>query len=174
MRDRPDLISPAAADSTDEPRAEDDATMFCSKCGTRNDDDANFCPKCGRHVERVRNTIDEEEFALLQRPEDRVSDLLAVAFKRRERGDLDGAIRACASALQIMPDSTSAHSLMGMLFETQGEHERAISEFETVLSLNPGSIADREKLEQLRDTTSIITPRKITSSHPRSRTSIFD
>src|SRR2546428_8612273 len=109
MRDTPELISPTAVESTVEPRAEGDAAMFCSKCGTRNTDDANYCRKCGRRVDIVRSPIDEEEFALLQRPEDRVSDLLAVAFKRRERGDLDGASRACASALQIMPDSTTAH-----------------------------------------------------------------
>ena len=163
----------AAVDSVAEPPEEDVTVMFCTQCGTRNPDDANFCQKCGRTTGRAARPLDDSEFSMLQQPEDRVGDLLAIAFRRREQGDIDGAIRACAGALQVLPESTSAHSLMGMLFEAQGEREKAITEFERVLALNPGSIADREKLEQLRDSTTAITPRKITSSQSK-RTSLFD
>src|SRR5687767_8838504 len=173
MLDPERLISQAAADLADEPRMEDDATMYCTQCGTRNPDDANFCQKCGRQIGRAIRPLDDADFSVLQQPEDRVGDLLATAFKRREQGDLEGAIRACATALQVRPESTSAHSLLGMLFEEQGEKEKAISQFERVLTLNPGSIADREKLEQLRDATTSITPRKITSSQKK-RTTLFD
>src|SRR5688500_1161969 len=173
MLDPERLISQAAADLADEPRMEDDATMYCTQCGTRNPDDANFCQKCGRQIGRAIRPLDDADFSVLQQPEDRVGDLLATAFKRREQGDLEGAIRACATALQVRPESTSAHSLLGMLFEEQGEKEKAISQFERVLTLNPGSIADREKLEQLRDATTFITPRKITSSQKK-RTTLFD
>ena len=173
MQDPKLFHSPAAAQSAAEPPKEHDPTMFCTQCGTRNPEDANYCQKCGRPIGRPVRPLDDSEFSLLQQPEDRVGDLLAVAFKRREQGDLDGAIRACAGALQVLPESTSAHSLMGMLFEAQGERDKAISAFERVLALNPGSIADREKLEQLRDATTAITPRKITSSQTR-RTNLFD
>ena len=173
MQDPEKLISQAAEARADEPRKEDDATMYCTQCGTRNPDDANFCQKCGKQIGRAIRPLDDSDFTVLDQPEDRVGDLLATAFKRREQGDLEGAIRACATALQVRPESTSAHSLLGMLFEAQGEKDKAITQFERVLSLNPGSIADREKLEQLRDATTAITPRKITSSHTK-RTTLFD
>jgi tetratricopeptide (TPR) repeat protein len=135
-----------------------DSTMFCTHCGTRNGTDANFCKQCGHKLDRLHTpTISEEEFADLGQPDHRVSDLLALAFRKEADGDIDGAVGACSDALGVSPDSTSAHSLMGMLYE------KAIEEFEQVLKLNPGSIADREKLEQLRDATTVITPRKITS-----------
>ncbi len=173
MEDPDNLISQAAANLADEPRKEDDETMYCTQCGTRNPDDANFCQKCGRQIGRAIRPLDDAEYSVLQQPEDRVGDLLATAFKRREQGDMEGAIRACATALQVRPESTSAHSLLGMLFEEQGEKDKAITQFERVLSLNPGSIADREKLEQLRDATTAITPRKITSSQKKG-TTLFD
>ena len=71
---------------------------------------------------------------------------MVLAFERNEAGDVDGAILDCREALEFAPDSTSAHSLMGMLYEKKGERDKAITEFEKVLELNPGSIAVREKL----------------------------
>ncbi len=142
-----------------------EAVMYCTRCGTKNTIDANFCKRCGRKTEKPAHPpISDEDFAIPELPDDKVSELLVLAFKRSESHDLEGAIKACGEALEIRPDSTSAHSLMGMLYEKQGEGQKAIAEFEKVLDLNPGSIADREKLEQLRDSTTQITPRRITTS----------
>jgi tetratricopeptide (TPR) repeat protein len=142
-----------------------EAALYCTRCGTKNTIDANFCKRCGRKTEKPAHPpISDEDFALPELPEDKVSELLVLAFKQSESHDLEGAIKACGEALEIRPDSTSAHSLMGMLYEKKGERQKSIAEFEKVLDLNPGSIADREKLEQLRDSTTQITPRRITTS----------
>jgi len=149
--------------------------MFCTACGTRNTSDAHFCKQCGHKIDRMAPPkISEEEFALPATPEERVSELIVLAFQKHEAGDLEGAIAACSEALELRPDSTSAHSLMGMLYEKQGEREKALAEYEKVLELNPGSIADREKRDQLRDGTIRMTPRKITSSRRRAAPTLFD
>lgn len=149
--------------------------MFCTACGTKNALDANFCKQCGQKIDRTAPpSISEEDFAMPASAEDRVSDLLVRAFQKYEAGDLDGAISACSEALALRPDSTSAHSLLGMLYERQGEREKAIAEYEKVLQLNPGSIADREKLDILRDGTIRLAPRKITSSHRSASPVLFD
>ena len=91
--------------------------MFCTQCGTRNQDDARFCKDCGVKVE-VAPKLEEADFAMLQKPEDRVDDLLVQAFRRSELGDLDGAVESCREALAVRPDSTSAHSLPAALQNT--------------------------------------------------------
>jgi len=144
---------------------EGDPAMFCTDCGTRNPADANFCKQCGRKMERSGTPrLTEEEFALPVPAEDRVGELMVRAFKLKEEGDLEGAVAACRSALELRPESASAHSLLGMLYEVQGSRDLAIAEFEKVLQLNPGSIADREKLDALRDPTRVVKRVKITSS----------
>lgn len=154
---------PPAPDDLDLPE-KGELIMFCTHCGTKNGLDANFCKQCGDKLERHSALkLSEAEFADLKLPDDRVSDLLVMAFRKEAEDDVDGAVAICSEALKIRPESTSAHSLMGLLYEKQGHREKAIAEFEEVLKLNPGSIADREKLEQLRDATTFITPRKITS-----------
>src|SRR5262249_31640019 len=120
-----------------------EAGMFCTRCGTRNTIDANYCKQCGRKMEKPSPPpISDDEYALPGKPEEKVSELLVLAFHRSEAHDLEGAIKVCSEALEVLPDSTSAHSLMGMLYEKQGERSKAIAEFEKVLELNPGSIAD--------------------------------
>ncbi len=154
---------PPAPDDLDLPE-KGELSMFCTHCGTKNGLDANFCKQCGDKLERHSALkLSEAEFADLKLPDDRVSDLLVTAFRKESEDDVEAAIAICSQALAIRPESTSAHSLLGMLYEKQGQREKAIAEFEEVLKLNPGSIADREKLEQLRDATTSITPRKITS-----------
>ncbi len=141
-------------------------TMFCTQCGTKNGSDANFCKQCGRRLDRPAVLkLTDEQAAELEQPEEKVDRLLAAAFKARKAGEMEAAIAACEEAIAIRPESTSAHSLLGILYERQGEREKAVAQFERVLELNPGSIADREKLEQLKDSTTSLTPRKIISNH---------
>lgn len=154
---------------------EGDSPMYCTACGVRNTQDANFCKQCGHKLDKTSPVaISEEDFAIPPGPDDRVEKLLVTAFQEYEAGDLDGAIQACSEALTIRPESTSAHSLMGTLYEKRGERDKAIAEYEKVLLLNPGSIADREKLDQLRDGTALIVPRKITSSRRLPGRALFD
>ncbi|MCL5283993.1 MAG: tetratricopeptide repeat protein [Armatimonadetes bacterium] len=125
--------------------------MFCGNCGTRNTPDANFCKHCGQKLDNDHaHSLSEDDFQDMKPAEESVGELLALAFAKEQKGDMAAAIESCEKALKLMPNSTSAHSLLGMLYKKQGEREKAIAEYEKVLELNPGSIADRETLEELR------------------------
>lgn len=144
--------------------------LFCTACGAKNVADANYCKQCGHRLEKTGPLrITEEAFALAATRDEQVRELLVLAYRRYEDGDLAGAVETCGRALGAAPNSTDAHSLMSTLYEKQGEREKAIAERERVLELNPGSIADREKLEELREGTLTLTRRKIISAHRASR-----
>ncbi len=126
--------------------------MFCTTCGTKNLADSNFCKQCGHKLEKTSPAkISEEAYDRALPEEEQVSALLERAYRWRAEGDLVAAIALCEEALHLRPNSTSAHSLLGQLYEQNGQREQAIRELETVLRLNPGSIADRVKLDELRD-----------------------
>ena len=147
--------------------------MYCNDCGAGNTGDANYCKQCGRKLDKSNAPkASEDDFAVS--PDDRVEDLLVIALKKNEQGEIDTAMATCHEALAIKPDSTDIHSLMSTLYEKRGQIPEAIYEREKVLALNPGSIADREKLEQLRDATSRITPRKIISSRRKVASRMMD
>jgi tetratricopeptide (TPR) repeat protein len=164
--------TPAAPAQT---RKEGESAMFCTSCGTRNTADARFCKRCGHALERSEApTITEEEFTRPDVEEERFKSLLLLAFQKNEANDLNAAIAACEEALTLRPNSTDAHSLMSTLCEKKGDRERAIAEREKVLQLNPGSIADREKLDSLREGETIVTPRKIHMSRRQPGGGLFD
>jgi tetratricopeptide (TPR) repeat protein len=125
--------------------------MFCTACGTRNADISNFCKQCGHKLDHAAAPkISEEAFDRALPLEEQVSALLERAYRLRKSGELSSAVRLCEEALQLNPASTSVHSLLGQIQEQIGNHDAAIHEYERVLQLNPGSIADRVKLDELR------------------------
>jgi tetratricopeptide (TPR) repeat protein len=81
--------------------------------------------------------------------EERARRLLEEAFRLVEQGRLQPAIRACQQAIALNPTSTSAHSLLATLYERTGDRDGAIRELEQVLSLDPGSTAERRRLNEL-------------------------
>jgi hypothetical protein len=87
----------------------------------------------------------------LQEPvnSDKLRNLIDMALWHNEIGNVPGAVHACEAALQIDPYNTSALSLLGVLYEKQGNDEKAIETFQKVVELNPDSFADAEKLEHL-------------------------
>ncbi|HZO89817.1 MAG TPA: tetratricopeptide repeat protein [Chthonomonadaceae bacterium] len=126
--------------------------MYCTACGTRNQADSNYCRECGQKLEKaVSPKIREEDYERALPEDEQVSALLERAYRARSGGDMAAAIALCEEALRLRPESTSAHSLLARLFEQSGLREDAIRELEAVLRLNPGSIADRVKLDELRD-----------------------
>lgn len=125
--------------------------MYCTACGVKNSPENNFCKQCGHKMDRPAPVkISEEAFDRALPDEEQVSALLERAYRLRSEGDVEGAILLCQEALRLKAESTSAHSLLGQLYAQQGEHDRAVQEYERVLQLNPGSIADRVKLDELR------------------------
>lgn len=147
--------------------------MYCTECGANNTKDSKFCKQCGRKlVTETEQTPAEDQFDFMEDPEQRIKDLLLLAFKQSERGEIDKAIHTCSEALHYNPDSSDALSLISTLYERKGDMEQAIKHREHVLELNPGSIADREKLDQLKDKDLKVTPKKIISLH-KSTTRFF-
>jgi len=82
---------------------------------------------------------------------ERLVNLIEMAFWHNDAGNIDPAIMACEAALAINPSSSTAHSLLGTLYEKKGDLDRAVEHFEAVVNINPDSTADVAKLEQLRN-----------------------
>lgn len=72
------------------------------------------------------------------------------AFRAFEQGDDDRARRLCREALAIDPQSSTAHSLMGLIYEREGLAAEAADEYTRVIDRNPESHAERLTLERLR------------------------
>ncbi len=126
--------------------------MYCSSCGAKNGAESNYCRQCGYKMERAPTPkLSEEEFDRALPEEQQVTALLERAYRRRKDKDVAGAIAICQEVLQIRPNSTTAHGLLGQLYEQRGDRDLAVEQYERVLKLNPGSIADRVKLDDLKD-----------------------
>jgi len=126
--------------------------MYCTRCGTRNAKTSKFCRECGRKLEPGISPPRMEEEQAVDQPVDtaKVGDLLSQAFQKYEGGDMDEALKLGHEAVRMDSQSTSAHSLLGMVYVRQGDRRAAIRHYERVRFLNPKSAADREKLEELR------------------------
>lgn len=115
--------------------------MICKNCGTNNEEGSKYCRECGTKLSGKTLTADDHL---------RIGELIYSAYKLSEAGKLDDAILACQGALAINDDNASAHSLLGSLYEKRGDINLAIAEYERVVALNPNSIADQQKLADLR------------------------
>lgn len=130
--------------------------MFCRECGAGISPDSKFCKECGAKlgglgiVKTMALTVQDLEPVAGDVNQERLAKLLDMAFWHNDAGNLDAAIKACEAALVINPASTTAHSLLSTLYEKKGDDERAIDHLEAVLEINPDSIADQTKLDQLK------------------------
>ncbi len=77
--------------------------------------------------------------------------LLAQANLLRMRGRWDEAVEKCMAALRLTPDSATAQSLLGDIYENQGRYDDAIQWYRMALDVNPDSPADKLKLGRLRE-----------------------
>ena len=129
--------------------------MFCNECGTRNNQESKYCKHCGNPL-----GVDPG-------PEP-VDVLLEHSYQARLKGDTEKALAMCKLVLIKTPNHTSALALLGQLYETLGNKEEAIAAYEQVVRLNPGSIADRIKLDQLKGTVAHVAPHipAIEKNHP--------
>lgn len=141
--------------------------LICTKCGVGNPVGHKFCRECGEPLQHATAVPPEQE--TVQEPREgvdvAVGKMLYETFQLYETGKLDEALDSCKEALRLNPESTSAHSLFGMIYEKKSEmaelvHARedardfllaAIRQYDRVLEFNPHSIADAEKLHELQD-----------------------
>lgn len=128
--------------------------MFCTDCGTKNSIDSKYCKECGAKINDGYRTmmlsLDDLRAIDDQKNQERLTKLLDMAFWHNEAGNLDAAVLACEAALAIHPHSTTAHSLLGTLYEKRGNDAKAVEHLQAVVTLNPDSAADAAKLDQLR------------------------
>jgi hypothetical protein len=75
--------------------------------------------------------------------------LLSASNLARMRGQWDEAVAKCVEVLRLDPNSPTAHSLIGDIYQDQGRREEAIQWYEMALDLDPANTADRTKLERL-------------------------
>ncbi|MGQ9580547.1 MAG: hypothetical protein ACUVT8_06325 [Armatimonadota bacterium] len=141
-------------------------TMKCPRCDTNNGKTNRFCRGCGLKLEGLTTQPPSERPA----QEGVVKDELAVGEELFEiwqiysRGDLDEALARVQRVLEQSPESSSAHSLLALIYErkadtlfqggkpeeARGLLKLAVAEYEKIIDLNPDSAADREKLASLR------------------------
>jgi tetratricopeptide (TPR) repeat protein len=119
----------------------------CPACGAESPSQARFCRSCGTRLGAEAQPTSSPSRAVA--PEQRAQRLLEEAFRQAEQGRTLAAIQTCQQAIAINPNSTSAHSLLGTLYERQGDREKAIREYEQVLGLSPDSTVERRRLNEL-------------------------
>ena len=85
--------------------------------------------------------------------------LLAQANLLRMRGCWEEAVQNCMAAMRLAPESPSAQSLLGDIYENQGRHDDAIQWYRMALDVNPDSPADQLKLNRLLRLQQEVTPR---------------
>lgn len=82
-------------------------------------------------------------------PERDAYRLLASANLLRIRGRWDEAVEQCMAAMRLAPDSATAQSLLGDIYENQGRMDDAVQWYRMALDVNPDSPADKIKLARL-------------------------
>lgn len=80
----------------------------------------------------------------------RAQQLLERALVLSERGDVPAAVLACRQAITLNPNAPQSFSMLGLLLERAGDTQGAITAYETVLQIDPGSLLERESLGRLR------------------------
>lgn len=134
--------------------------MICPSCKTLNFRDTKFCRECGQKLAAPPSppALDATQLSLGNPEDAQVQALLHQAFTAFEGGQTTDVRLACQAALALRPDSTAAHSLLGLIYEKEGKVAEAIHQFRIVLELNPNSHADREKLDRLLNRRDVRSP----------------
>ena len=78
-----------------------------------------------------------------------VNYVLDIGGKLYERGDIDAAIPFLRLAIKTEPKNEQNYFILGVLFQTQGKIEDAISAYEQALSINPEYATARTVLAEL-------------------------
>jgi hypothetical protein len=114
---------------------------ICERCFAPVQSTDQICPECGAPLQadgssQVVDSVMHAE--------------LAQANVLRLRGERDAAEKKCLSILKRYPNEPEAHGLLGELSADREDYARAIEWFELALDLNPNSVKDRARLEELR------------------------
>lgn len=137
--------------------------MKCPSCGSTNGSANKFCRECGFRL-AAGNEPGQSEFAACAADEVALGEELFDVMQLYSAGDLEGALSRIDKVIRCSPESVSAHSILALIYERKAARETeagrdelgrdymrlAAEQYETVVGLNPKSVADREKLASLR------------------------
>lgn len=126
--------------------------MNCPHCKARNPIGNKFCRECGQKLPLDENPLaaEEAERVEAERSRERSAALLTEAFALSQQGKPAEALPLATEAAELLPESTSALTLCATLYERLGQNDKAIATMEKVVSLNPDSQVDADKLDRLR------------------------
>ena len=126
--------------------------MICPHCKNRNPIGNKFCRECGEKLTLPENSLAAEEAARVfgERQAEKCAALLTEAHIMANAKKFAAALALAEEAVAILPESTSALSLLATLYEQTEQEQKAIAAMEKVVALNPRSQADLIKLDQLK------------------------
>ncbi len=150
----------------------------CSRCGEKNATGSLFCKRCGgplgtdsagaadttAAIPAVEETGESKSWA-----EPAVADVTVYLNRATEllaQDRVQEAVEACHEALQAYPSSPEAYSLLGMAEEEAGNLKLAIEAYEEAVRLDPGRIAERERIAQLQAQIRAYAPQERPASVP--------
>lgn len=81
--------------------------------------------------------------------DDPIGPLLSRANLARVRGNIEGGIALCKTALEQVPASVEAHALLGDLYAAQGQEDEALHYYSLAVDLKSDSATLREKRDKL-------------------------
>jgi tetratricopeptide (TPR) repeat protein len=104
----------------------------CQHCGRGLDETASCCPTCGWDAPsrplKSEQHVDTHEVPLQQ--------LLVIARRHLQKGDITSALRYAREALTLRGDYSSTHALLGQLYDKQGNHSAARYHFQCALQVS--------------------------------------
>lgn len=135
--------------------------MFCPDCGFETVEGSRFCKRCGQRLSHGSNALQEELFNAVVSPdgltessipgvEHRIEQLLQDAMRCQSEARYQEALMICEAIIEVEKTNTSAHSMMAIVYEKMGKTALAVEQLRIVTQLNPGSVADKIRLEELQ------------------------
>ena len=115
--------------------------VSCKQCNTLNSLDSTFCKKCG-------GSLAQEDIA---EATEKLTAMIADGNKLFADGRTDEAMMVAETAVNNNPSSAAAVSLKRMCHERKGQIAEALECFERVVALNPDSMLDKIKVNDLRN-----------------------
>ncbi|MDX1932195.1 MAG: hypothetical protein SFU56_06295 [Capsulimonadales bacterium] len=137
--------------------------MKCHECQTENPAENKFCRECGTMLAPADAPPSRDE---MMRRQAKVAELLSDALRLRDKGLRKEALALAEEASRRMPESVRALGLLTSLYEQEGNLREAIAAMERIVLLTPDSVADQEKLAELRRQTLLPTPLPIAHGSP--------